>query len=106
MNLACTARVLGGVVCGHRVLAPGPGHSKHDRSLVVFIDPNSSDLFRVHSHAGDDWKTCRDHVKSRLGIADSLEQYRPPERCIPARVDDGDAARIRRALAIWEEAKP
>ena len=60
------ATALGGDVIGtNRVLAPGPAHSPKDRSLVVTL---TSDDFLVHSFAGDDWRTCRDHVRARLGL--------------------------------------
>ena len=63
------AAALGGQVTGPRtVLCPGPGHSAADRSLAVLIDPRVPDGFMVWSHAGDDWKLCRDHVRERLGL--------------------------------------
>jgi putative DNA primase/helicase len=68
MNLRSMARALGGVVEGDRVICPGPGHSKRDRSLSVWIDPNSPTLLRVHSFSGDDWKRCMDHACSMLNI--------------------------------------
>ena len=110
MNLASTARVLGGVVCGHRVLAPGPGHSKQDRSLAVFINPNSPDLFRVHSHAGDDWRVCRDHVKARLGISNPVPGYTRQRVEVPPRpqvepVPIDDMARTLKAITIWGESR-
>jgi putative DNA primase/helicase len=59
------ALALGGdVVSANRVAAPGPGHSNRDRSLSILI--TSSD-FIVHSFAGDDWRACKDYVRSRLG---------------------------------------
>jgi putative DNA primase/helicase len=108
MNLRSIAKALGGEVSGHQVLAPGPHHSKHDRSLVVFLDPSAPDLFRVHSHAGDDWKSCRDHVKARLGI-DSQPDLRNIRAAVaptvqPEAVEDG--TRVARALAIWADACP
>ncbi len=66
LDLQKIARRLGGAVVGGHLLVPGPGHSDHDRSLAVFLDPYSPDMFRVHSHAGDDWKVCRDYVKAKL----------------------------------------
>lgn len=106
MNLKSIAKALGGEVSGHQVVAPGPYHSKHDRSLVVFLDPNAPDLFRVHSHAGDDWKSCRDYVKARLGI-DTQAAVRNIVTAVapetqPETVDD--AARIAKALSFWAEA--
>ena len=77
MNCTSLARRLGGeVTCGH-VVAPGPGHSKHDRSLAVFLDPSSPDHFRVHSFAGDDWRTCREYVQARLGLGETIRQAGP-----------------------------
>jgi hypothetical protein len=60
------ALALGGdVVSVTRVAAPGPGHSAKDRSLSVLI--TGSD-FIVHSFAGDDWRVCKEYVRSRLGL--------------------------------------
>src|SRR5262245_27791020 len=59
---------LGGEVRGSQVHAPGPGHSKEDRSLTVKLDPNAPDGFIVHSFAGDDPLTCKDYVRSKVGL--------------------------------------
>ena len=66
------AMALGGQVAGpNTILAPGPGNSLSDRSLAVRLDPGAPDGFVCFSHAGDDWRDCRDHVRinsaSRLG---------------------------------------
>src|SRR5438552_3181069 len=63
------AAVLGGEVSGREVLAPGPNHSAKDRSLSIRLDPAAPDGFVVHSFAGDDPLQCKDHVRSKLGIA-------------------------------------
>ena len=61
------------------ISCPGPGHKPHDRSLVVWFE---GDDFRVHSHAGDDWQLCKDHVRAVLGLPafDNLAsaKLRPP----------------------------
>jgi putative DNA primase/helicase len=63
------ARALGGDLAGrHTVLCPGPGHSHQDRSLAVRLDPHAPDGFVTYSHAGDDWRECRDLIRSRLGL--------------------------------------
>jgi hypothetical protein len=63
------AAALGCQVAGtNRVLCPGPGHSPRDRSLAVRLDPRAPDGFLCHSHAGDDWRACRDHVRECLGL--------------------------------------
>ena len=66
INVRAIARALGGDVAGpNSVSCPGPRHSSRDRSLSVTF--GSGDDFVVYSHAGDDWQTCRDHVRERLG---------------------------------------
>ena len=47
------ARALGGIASRQNVLAPGPGHSRADRSLSIKIDPTAPDGFILHSFAGD-----------------------------------------------------
>jgi putative DNA primase/helicase len=74
-TLRSLARALGGEVSGDHVLAPGPRHSKHDRSMAVWIDPSSPSLVRVHSFAGDDWRDCLKHTESLRGI-DARETFR------------------------------
>lgn len=109
MDLPQIAKRLGGEVVGRNgVVCPGPGHSSKDRSLSVsFL---AEDAFLVHSHAGDGWQVCRDHVSALLGL----------RRATPARaavtisgaqsaarapsLSDVDVARL--ALDIWHEAGP
>jgi hypothetical protein len=67
MTLPQLARALGGIVAGSSVLCPGPGHSPKDRSLSVTPSATAEEGFIVFSHAGDDWRACRDHVHERLG---------------------------------------
>jgi AAA domain len=57
-------------------MAPGPGHSPHDRSLSVTLDANAPDGFLVHSFAGDDPIACKDHVRAKLG----LPAFQPQDR--------------------------
>jgi uncharacterized protein DUF5906 len=74
-TLQSWARALGGEVWGEQVLCPGPGHSPHDRSLSVTPSAAAPDGFLVHSFCGDDWQTCRDYVRRRLG----MEPFKPKE---------------------------
>jgi 5S rRNA maturation endonuclease (ribonuclease M5) len=67
-SLAEIAAKLGGRVCGDQVKAPGPGHSAADDSLSVKPDANADGGFIICSHSGDNWKVCRDHVRSKLGL--------------------------------------
>lgn len=107
MNVALAAKLLGGDVVGRdRVLAPGPGHSPKDRSLSIIFSGSS---FAVFSFAGDDWKSCRDHVATVLGLGSGSQCVRPSPRVV-ARIAQEDSERSKRrealALACWMEARP
>jgi putative DNA primase/helicase len=123
IDLRSIAVALGGVVSGRQVLAPGPGHSPQDRSLAVRPSPEAPDGVLIHSHAGDDWRQCREYVRSRLGLpawhpGDGNERQRTIQ---PSHVDkwdfaavdaqanerrrtEDDLVRIERAQKIWNEA--
>lgn len=69
LDLRTVAHALGGKVEGDHVRAPGPGHSQRDDSLIVWLDPDSPEGFRTDSKAEDDWRLCREHVRSKLGLS-------------------------------------
>jgi len=97
------AAVLGGEVTGRdRVLAPGPGHSAADRSLSILISATAPGGLLVTSHAGDDWRDCRDHVFRRLGVSPEVrvKSEKPPIGGFSA--DEAD--RTARAVQLWREA--
>jgi putative DNA primase/helicase len=102
------AEALAGQVVGaNTILCPGPGHSPHDRSLAVRLDPGAPDGFLVHSHAGDDWRACRDHVRQRLGLP-AWEQGDGQCRTIPRRqADKWDLAALKEEVnqdpRAWNE---
>ena len=122
ITLQAIARALNGEVTGRQVLAPGPGHSAIDRSLAVSISSDAPDGFICYSHAGDDWRDCRDLVRCKLGLppwepGDDRERQRTVQ---PSHVDkwdfgvvdaqaedrrrtEDDLIRIGRAQAIWNE---
>ena len=97
---------LGGEVSGNSVRAPGPGHSRADRSLSVTVSHSSPDGFVVFSHAGDDWQACRDYVRGKLG----LSPFRPGQapKVAPQRerkpVEKTPANNREPALRRWREA--
>jgi putative DNA primase/helicase len=119
------AAALGGQVTARdTILCPGPGHSPKDRSLSVKFDPTAPDGFLIHSHAGDDWRECRDYVRERLGVprwepGDEQRRNVPPRHvdkwdlaAIEAEANEGPRAwteeeipRIAAARRIWEEAQ-
>lgn len=83
-DLRGIAVALGGEVSGRQVLAPGPGHGPRDRSLSVHIAPDAPDGFVAFSHAGDDWKECRDYIRQRLGLERHAERPAARPRPQPA----------------------
>lgn len=76
LDRSTVARALGGEVSGQQVLAPGPGHSKADRSMSVLVDADAPDGFVVSSFAGDDINECRDHVRAQL----NMPQWQPTKK--------------------------
>jgi hypothetical protein len=107
LSLRDLARALGGEVCGGQVRAPGPGHGPLDRSMSVRLSSAASDGFVVNSFASDDWRTCRDHVRERLG----LDRWKAPRRVTEDRRrspalhldEDSSEQKIARALSLWGE---
>ncbi len=93
------------------MLAPGPGHSRKDRSLSVRLSVQSPTGFITFSHAGDDFAFCRDYVAGKLGLPldDWRSRRQPLSRPAPAsaaaRHEDDTAERINRALGLWSEAR-
>jgi hypothetical protein len=100
-SLRHLAQTLGGDVAGAAVLCPGPGHSPRDRSLSVRPSATAPDGFEVYSHASDDWRDCRDHVRSRLGIDRTYSRAprAPREHRAPEPADN-----TARAVALWNSA--
>lgn len=62
------AAALGGTARGNQISAPGPGHSRKDRSLRILIDPLAPEGFVIHAHAGEDPIEMRDYVRSKAGL--------------------------------------
>src|SRR6267143_983831 len=104
LDARSVALALGGEVCSRdAVLAPGPGHSRRDRSLSIKLDPSARDGFVVHSFAGEDPLVCRDHVRNALSLGPPDQRRPPPLPYARGAVsrDDGTSAL---ALRIWDRA--
>jgi putative DNA primase/helicase len=101
------ARALGGNVSGRNVGAPGPGHSRADRSLSIKIEPTAPDGFIVHSFAGDSPIECLDYVRARLGLGerDRRRRHSPPLASPTVAPEDDAAHRSALALRFWSEAR-
>jgi RecA-family ATPase len=67
LSLSEIALALGGTISNGSVLAPGPGHSEHDRSMSVRL-ANTGDDIVVHSFANDDPLVCKDFARQKLGL--------------------------------------
>ena len=98
-SIACA---LGGDVAGRdKIAAPGPCHSRLDRSLTVWI--RGGDI-TVHSHAGDDWRVCKDYVRDRLGIDRRDErQSDKPRSDITFAPAPPDPSKIAAAMRVWAQ---
>jgi hypothetical protein len=111
MNAKAWAHRLGGEVSGRdTILCPGPGHSPTDRSLAVKLDPTAPDGFVTYSHAGDDWRQCKDYVREALGLSafrtrwDAGGAYFSPIASTSRRAHD--EGRTRGALKVWRDTRP
>lgn len=68
LDLQRIARALGGEVRNGQILAPGPNHSRVDRSMSVRLDSAAPDGFVVNSFAGDAPLKCKDYVRQKCGL--------------------------------------
>jgi hypothetical protein len=109
---ACSlARALGGNAYGSKVVAPGPGHSRADRSLSIKIDPAAPDGFMLHSFAGDSPRECREHVLIALALdtGKRLPGDSYSTRLSSSRIASNyheDQARQYRASWLWSQRQP
>jgi putative DNA primase/helicase len=97
--------VLGGTVTGRDSCnVPGPGHSKGDLSLSITIDRRQGRII-VCSHAGDNWKMCKDYVRERLGLDkwDRGSGRRSTFVVINSGIDDDKEKKKASALRIWSQ---
>ena len=102
IDIKTAARLLGGDARGNRILCPGPGHSRRDRSLSITFHSDGS--FTSNSFAGDDFRDCRDHVKAVLGISDDRAVI---VSAPPAPISSGSsAARIAAMGRLWAQCVP
>lgn len=110
MDILAIAKALGGDPAGRNsVLCPGPGHSPKDRSLsVMFSWSGGLDDFTVYSHAGDDWRECKDYVRDRLGLGE-FGSFLPRPTMLyqtPRPPPANDPEKAERAGSIWRQAGP
>jgi hypothetical protein len=85
------------------------------------LDRDAPDGFWVHSFANDDWQTCRDYVRGRLGLPEwepgdeqsrrvgvsrlgEFDRRAVDAESAPHPFSDDDLNRIKRAREIWDQA--
>jgi putative DNA primase/helicase len=90
---------------GRWIRIAGPGHRKRDDSLGFMFDPAARDGFRVNSFAGDDHAECRAYIKQLLATV-SKGGLIALEGGQESQSETERAARLARALALWNEAQP
>jgi|SRR5450631_673478 putative DNA primase/helicase len=101
IDICTIVNVLGGDITGRdSANVPGPGHSKNDRSLSVIIDRRSGRIV-VFSHAGDDWRTCKNYVFERLGLERGGGDCEQPHHHFEAAPDADKKKKTDVALKIW-----
>jgi putative DNA primase/helicase len=99
LTLRQIARALGGDVVGPgQVGFPAPFHSRKDRSATLRISPKAPDGFVVFSHAGEDFREIRDHVRTLLGLGDGQ-----PIAIAPRDLDKSAPDFGRLAADLWRQ---
>jgi len=78
---------------------PSEGHSRHDDGLAVIITDADPEGFMTYSHQGDDWRDCRDYVRSKLGLQ-RPEYKKPAMRFVPPK-PKGEKTGARREVASY-----
>ena len=103
MNIQAVAKLFtNGVVTGsNSIKCRAPNHSNRDGSLSIIFGEQFPNGFIVHSFAGDDWKACRDYVKSVLGIINDYKS-RETVRIAPLPTK-GNTDKTKFAERIWNE---
>jgi putative DNA primase/helicase len=100
--LTALAKALGGDISGSSVLCPGPGHSQKDRSLSVTPSFASPTGFICHSHAGDRWQDCRDHVAALLGMGGTQHRQASPAPSASPSTSPSTSDRSATAIKLWK----
>ena len=73
LNLQSIAQALGGKISGREVLAPTPGHSKHDRGTAIRLAPGAPDGLLIACYNGG-WSEVA-QVKDRLRDSGLLPSF-------------------------------
>ena len=110
LSLRAVALTLGGEVSNGQVLAPGPGHTRRDRSLSLRLSEQWPGGLWVKSFAGDDWRDCKAYVFAKLGIVPNCHKrnWTDQQSVVtrkPTRPEIENAVRIARVGQLWADAQ-
>src|SRR4051812_24793182 len=97
--------IMGGAVTGpDSCNVPGPAHGPGDLSLSIRVDRRQGRII-VFSHAGNDWKICKDYVRETLGLdkCDRDSDRSPTFVVINSGIDDDKEKKKASALRIWSQ---
>jgi hypothetical protein len=100
------ARMTDGRVTGRNtVSAPGWGHSRHDDSVSIKLDPSAPDGLLVNSFSDTNALEFKNDLLRKLGVARNEGRERIVRRHVASKAEDlGDLIDV--AARIWGETKP
>ena len=97
MNAREIVNVSGGDWHGDYGLAPGPGHSKRDRSLKVWDGPDGEPRF--HSFSGEDWRAIKDNLRGK-GL---LPEFKPGRKMKPVHLSTFSSSQPSDTQKRWSD---
>jgi hypothetical protein len=91
---------------GRRWIGPGPGHSRRDTSLSVWINDDGRPV--VHSFAGDAFGACAQHLGLELAAPIRLDraEFDRQRRERQAEAQRRDEAAMSFCARLWDEGVP
>lgn len=105
MSLSAIVQALGGELYerGRRAVVPGPGHSRHDRSVSLLL---SEGRLIVHSFGRSSWREVLDELRGR-GLVDASGRPAPGGGDAgPRALPRSGALRTAAAAALWTQGAP
>lgn len=105
MSLNAIVQAIGGDLYEHgrRALVPGPGHSRHDRSVSLLL---SEGRVVVHSFGRSTWREVMDELRRR-GLVDRDGRPASGAGAGWSRLEARSAiSRVQAASRLWSEAAP
>jgi hypothetical protein len=104
VSLKSIVRACGGELYagGRRANIPAPGHSRHDRSVSLWLHGGR---LVVHSFGSADWREVLDDLRTR-GLIDARGALHRGAGVCSAWAEPDDRARLETAQRLWSESRP